>query len=100
MRKNYQTEKIDTSQPAVPDTVSVALGELAGGPPSLRTRQAADSASRPSVRRMPSTPPACSMTYHQPPDDVVHLPLKSSDQVADLVDAYVEVRPMLTDSQP
>ena len=24
MRKNYQTEKIDTSQPAVPDTVSVA----------------------------------------------------------------------------
>ena len=30
MRKNYQTEKIDTSQPAVPDTVSVALGELAG----------------------------------------------------------------------
>ena len=30
MRKNYQNEKIDTSQPAVPDTVSVALGELAG----------------------------------------------------------------------
>jgi putative transposase len=30
VRKNYQTEKIDTSQPAVPDTVSVALGELAG----------------------------------------------------------------------
>ena len=30
MRKNYQNEKIDTSQPAVPETVSVALGELAG----------------------------------------------------------------------
>jgi transposase-like protein len=30
VRKNYQNEKIDTSQPAVPDTVSVALGELAG----------------------------------------------------------------------
>jgi putative transposase len=30
VRKNYQTEKIDTSQPAVSDTVSVALGELAG----------------------------------------------------------------------
>ena len=30
MRKNYQNQKIDTSQPAVPDTVSVALGELAG----------------------------------------------------------------------
>ncbi len=30
MRKNYQNEKIDTSQPAVPDTVSVALDELAG----------------------------------------------------------------------
>ena len=30
MRKNYQNEEIDTSQPAVPDTVSVALGELAG----------------------------------------------------------------------
>ena len=30
MRKNYQNEEIDTSQPAVPDTVSVALAELAG----------------------------------------------------------------------
>ena len=30
MRKNYQNEEIDTSQPAVPDTVSVALSELAG----------------------------------------------------------------------
>jgi putative transposase len=30
VRKNYQNQKIDTSQPAVPDTVSVALGELAG----------------------------------------------------------------------
>ena len=30
MRKTYQNEEIDTSQPAVPDTVSVALGELAG----------------------------------------------------------------------
>jgi transposase-like protein len=30
VRKDYQTEKIETSQPAVPDTVSVALGELAG----------------------------------------------------------------------
>ena len=30
MRKNYQNQEIDTSQPAVPDTVSVALGELAG----------------------------------------------------------------------
>jgi transposase-like protein len=28
--KNYQNEEIDTSQPAVPDTVSVALAELAG----------------------------------------------------------------------
>ena len=30
MRKNYQNQEIDTSQPAVPDTVSVALTELAG----------------------------------------------------------------------
>jgi putative transposase len=30
VRKNYQNEEIDTSQPAVPDTVSVALAELAG----------------------------------------------------------------------
>ena len=30
MRKHYQNEEIDTSQPAVPDTVSVALAELAG----------------------------------------------------------------------
>ncbi len=30
MRKTYQNEKIDTSQPAVPETVSVALTELAG----------------------------------------------------------------------
>ena len=30
MRKNYQNGEIDTSQPAVPDTVSVALAELAG----------------------------------------------------------------------
>ena len=30
MRKNYQNEEIDTSQPAVPDMVSVALAELAG----------------------------------------------------------------------
>ncbi len=30
MRKHYQNEEIDTSQPAVPDTVSVALTELAG----------------------------------------------------------------------
>jgi transposase-like protein len=30
VRKDYQNEKIDTSQPAVPDTVSVVLGELAG----------------------------------------------------------------------
>ena len=29
MRKNYQNEEIDTSQPAVPDTVSVALAGLA-----------------------------------------------------------------------
>ena len=30
MRKHYQNEEIDTSQPAVPDTVSVALAKLAG----------------------------------------------------------------------
>jgi putative transposase len=30
VRKSYQNEEIDTSQPAVPDTVSVALAELAG----------------------------------------------------------------------
>ncbi len=30
MRKTYQNEEIDTSQPAVPETVSVALAELAG----------------------------------------------------------------------
>jgi putative transposase len=30
VRKDYQTEKIDTSQPAMPDTISVALSELAG----------------------------------------------------------------------
>ena len=30
MRKQYQNEEIDTSQPAVPEQVSVALGELAG----------------------------------------------------------------------
>ena len=30
MRKTYQNTGIDTSQPVVPDTVSVALGELAG----------------------------------------------------------------------
>ena len=30
MRKNYQNEEIDTSQPAVPEAVSVALTELAG----------------------------------------------------------------------
>lgn len=29
MRKSYQNEEIDTSQPTVPDTVSGALGELA-----------------------------------------------------------------------
>ena len=29
MRKNYQNEEIDTSQPAVPETVSVALAEMA-----------------------------------------------------------------------
>jgi len=30
VRKTYQNEEIDTSQPAVPEAVSVALGELAG----------------------------------------------------------------------
>jgi hypothetical protein len=30
VRKTYQNEEIDTSQPALPDTVSVALAELAG----------------------------------------------------------------------
>ena len=30
MRKNYQNVEIDTSRPAVPDSVSVALAELAG----------------------------------------------------------------------
>ena len=30
MRKQYQNEEIDTSRTGVPDTVSVALGELAG----------------------------------------------------------------------
>ncbi len=30
MRKTYQNKKIDTSQPAVPDTVSVVLDQLAG----------------------------------------------------------------------
>jgi putative transposase len=30
VRKNYQNQEIDTSQPAVPDTVSVVLTELAG----------------------------------------------------------------------
>jgi hypothetical protein len=30
VRKNYQNKKIDTNQPAVPETVSVALPELAG----------------------------------------------------------------------
>jgi putative transposase len=30
VRKNYQNEEIDTSQPAVPEQVSVALAELAG----------------------------------------------------------------------
>ena len=30
MPKNYQNQEIDTSQPAVPETVSVALAELAG----------------------------------------------------------------------
>ncbi|MGH3585357.1 MAG: hypothetical protein ACRDQ0_03450 [Pseudonocardia sp.] len=31
MRNNYQNEEIATSQPAVPEQVSVALTELAGG---------------------------------------------------------------------
>ena len=30
MRKNYQNQEIDTSQPVVPEQVSVALAELAG----------------------------------------------------------------------
>ena len=30
VRKNYQNQEIDTSQPAVPEQVSVALAELAG----------------------------------------------------------------------
>jgi len=30
VRKSYQNAEIDSSQPAVPDTVSVALAELAG----------------------------------------------------------------------
>jgi putative transposase len=30
VRKDYQNEEIDTSRPAVPETVSVALAELAG----------------------------------------------------------------------
>jgi len=30
VRKNYQNQEIDTSQPAVPESVSVALAELAG----------------------------------------------------------------------
>jgi hypothetical protein len=30
VRKTYQNEEIDTSRPAVPETVSVALAELAG----------------------------------------------------------------------
>ncbi len=30
MRKTYQNEEIDTSQPTVPEAVSVALAELAG----------------------------------------------------------------------
>ena len=30
MPKNYQNQEIDTSRPAVPETVSVALAELAG----------------------------------------------------------------------
>ncbi len=33
MRKDYQNKKIDTSQPAVPEMLSVALAELAGGGP-------------------------------------------------------------------
>jgi hypothetical protein len=30
VRKHYQNKKIDTSQPAVPEIVGVALAELAG----------------------------------------------------------------------
>ena len=30
MRKDYQNREIDTTRPAVPERVSVALGELAG----------------------------------------------------------------------
>jgi len=30
VRKNYQNSEIDTSQQAVPETVNVALAELAG----------------------------------------------------------------------
>ena len=30
MRKHYQNKKMDTSQPAVPEMVSVALVEVAG----------------------------------------------------------------------
>jgi hypothetical protein len=30
VRTDYQNEEIDTSQPAVPEQVSVALAELAG----------------------------------------------------------------------
>ena len=30
MRKNYQNREIDTNQPAVSETVSVAMAELAG----------------------------------------------------------------------
>jgi hypothetical protein len=30
VRKSYQNQEIDTSLPAVPDTVSVALAELTG----------------------------------------------------------------------
>jgi putative transposase len=30
VRKTYQNEEIDTSRPAVPESVSVALAELAG----------------------------------------------------------------------
>jgi hypothetical protein len=30
VRKHYQNEEIDTSRPAVPETVSVALAEFAG----------------------------------------------------------------------
>ena len=35
MRKDYQNEEIDTSQPAVPDTVSVALSKGLGAPADL-----------------------------------------------------------------